>query len=86
MDLGEIQPNMYIIGSDGECVGTVVLFDGRKIMFNEATHPGAPCRSIDLKLAHSVSHDRVILFPTAGEVLNASPIPPAVRHERGQLT
>lgn len=71
MELSQIQPSMYIIGSDGECVGTVVLFDGRKILFNEATHPGGGCRSIDLNLAHSVTDDRVMLFPTAGEVLNA---------------
>ncbi len=86
MEMGQIQPRMYIIGSDGECVGTVVQFDGRKITFNEGTHPGAPCRSIDLKLAHSVTHDRVILFPTADEVLNTSSTHLASTRERSQLT
>ena len=36
MDARQIQPRMYVIGSDGECVGTVASVEDHEIRLAEA--------------------------------------------------
>lgn len=71
MEATQIQPSMYVIGSDGECVGTVSQIEGRKIKFSDPSVPGGRFCSIDVELAHSVASDRVILLLTSTEIMNS---------------
>ena len=69
MEAAQIRPSMFVIGSDGECVGTVSEIEDRRINFTDTSVPGGRFCSIDVELAHSVANDRVILLLPSTEIL-----------------
>ena len=71
MDAKQIHPHMYVIGSDGECVGTVASVGDRNIRLVEAQHTSGDRRRISLDCAHSVEGDRVWLSLPARAILAA---------------
>ena len=70
MDARQIHPRMYVIGSDGECVGTVASVEDREIRLVEAQMSGEGYQ-ISLDCAHSVEGDRVWLLLPSRVVLSA---------------
>ena len=70
MDARQIHPRMYVIGSDGECVGTVASVNDRKIRLAEVQMSGDG-HHISLDCAHSVEGDRVWLSLPSRIVLSA---------------
>ena len=71
MDATLIHPRMYVIGSDGECVGTVASVKDREIRLAETQLASGGGRHISLDCAHSVEGDRVWLFVPSRAVLAA---------------
>ena len=60
MDATQILPRMYVIGADGECVGTVASVEDRAIRLDNRFSAGC-LRHVSLDCAHSVEGDRVWL-------------------------
>ena len=69
MDATKILPRMYVIGSDGECVGTVDRVADSRIQLARS-NPAALSRQISVDTAHSVEGDRVWLVCPSTDVLS----------------